>query len=194
MTDPITTEVVAENGHQRKSARRWWWIGGSIVVAIVVFNLSVWLPVSQAVGSDDRNDGYSLHAYRTVLLHPRDITLDLVAVDSAATIDLTRGLFQAAETLKDREFGRVTLARGGKAVFVLSGTDFQELGASVAAGENPIYLLRTLPEKLVLPDGQPAFGSWSGGWLGVLNGQMDDLNTFGPAWANGESPVHSTAY
>lgn len=193
MTDATTADAVATNGGRTRSPQRWWWVAGGVFLAIAVFNLSVWWPVSQALGSDDRNSGFGLHAYRSALVHPRDITLDLVTVDSAATIDLTRGLFQAAEALKDREFGEVTLARGGKAVFVMSGADFKELGASVAAGENPIYLLRTLPAKLTLPDGRRAFGSWSGGWLGVLSGQMDDLNAFGPAWANGKQPVPSSA-
>jgi hypothetical protein len=194
MMGSSTTETVIENGGQRTSTRRWWWVGGGVLLAIAAFNLSVWFPVSQALGADDRNDGFDLHAYRSLLVHPRDITLDLVAVDSAATVDLTRGLFQSAEALKDHEFGKVTLARGGKAVFVISGSDFKALGESVAAGENPIYLLRNLPEKLTLPNGRQAFGSWSGGWLGVLNGQMDDLNVFGPAWANGEPPVPPAAY
>jgi hypothetical protein len=191
--EPIATEVVTEHGDRRKAPRRWWWLAGGVILAIAGFNLSVWIPVSQALGSDDRNDGFELHAYRSLLIHPRDITLDLVTVDSAATIDLTRGLFQAAEALNAREFDKVTLARGGKAVFIISGADFKQLGTNVAAGENPIYLLRTLPEKLTLPDGRRAFGSWSGGWLGVLNGQMDDLNAFGPAWANGEPPVPPAA-
>lgn len=192
--DPTSEKAGAGSGGEGKSIRRWWWAASGALLAIVVFNLSVWFPVAQALGADDRNDGFDLHAYRSLLVHPRDITLDLVSVDSAATVDLTRGLFQSAEALKDREFGRVTLARGGKAVFVLSGSDFKELGASVAAGENPIYLLRTLPEKLTLPDGRRAFGSWSGGWLGVLNGQLEDLNVFGPAWATGEPPVLPAAY
>ncbi|WP_292029847.1 hypothetical protein [Brevundimonas sp. UBA2416] len=192
--DSITTQTVAENGDRRQLAHRWAWVGGGVFLAIAVFNLSIWFPVSQALGSDDRNGGFDLHAYRSLLVHPRDITLDLVAVDAAATVDLTRGLFQAAEALKDREFGKVTLARGSKAVFVISGADFKQLGESVAAGENPVYLLRTLPEKLMLPDGRRAFGSWSGGWLGVLSGQMEDLNVFGPAWVNGEPPTPPTGH
>jgi hypothetical protein len=184
----VDVEAVAEADPQRKASRRWWWVAAGTALAVAAFNLSVWIPVAQALGDDDRNEGFGLHAYRSALLHPRDITLNLVTVDSAATVDLARGLFQSAEALKDREFGKVTLARGGKAVFVMSGEDFSELGDEFAAGQNPVYLLRTLPEKLMLPDGRPAFGTWTGGWLGVLNRQMDDLNEFGPAWVSGEAP------
>lgn len=189
MVNSTETTTDSADGARRMSPRLWWWVGAGVFLAISIFNLSIWVPVAQALGDDDRNGGFGLHAYRSVLIHPRDITLNLMTVDSASTADLTRGLLQSAEALKDREFGKVTLARGGKSVFVISGTDFKELGVSVAAGENPIYLIRTLPQKLMLSDGQRAFGTWSGGWLGVLNGQMEDLNAFGPAWANGEPPV-----
>ena len=43
-----------------------------------------------------------------------------------------------------------------------------------------------LPEQLYLPDGTAAFGSWTGGWLGVLGRQIEDVNTFGQAWMSGE--------
>ncbi|WP_425990593.1 hypothetical protein [Brevundimonas sp. TWP2-3-2] len=166
----------------------WLWLVPGIIAVVAAFNLTVWIPVAQALGDDNRNDGFGIHAYRTALIHPRDITLDLMSVDQVATIDLARGLFQSAAALKDREFGQITLARAGKPVFVMSGADFKTLGKSFAAGENPIYLVRTLPEKLSLPNGQEAFGTWSGGWLGVLNGQMQDVNSFGPAWVEGEPP------
>jgi hypothetical protein len=112
----------------------------------------------------------------------------------AAPVDLNRALFQAAEALKGRHFGKVTLSRGAKTVFILPGEDFAELGEEFAAGQNPLYLMRTLPEKLVLPDGRQAFGSWSGGILGVLGEQLEDMNDFAGAWAKGEPPPPSLSY
>ncbi|WP_298743743.1 hypothetical protein [uncultured Brevundimonas sp.] len=168
-----------------KLRKRWPWLV-TLLVPVLIYNLTVWVPVATKLGEDDRNSAASVHVYRSWLVHPNDITIDLMAVNDAATVDLSRALFQAAEALKGREFGRVTLARQGKAVFVMQGTDFAELGEAFSAGENPVYLLRTLPEKLYLPNGEPAFGTWSGGWLGVLTKQMEDLNTFGPSWAAGE--------
>lgn len=168
-----------------RSARRLWpWLL-AIVAAVLVYNLSVWGPVANRLGDDDRNNVTSIHVYRSWLVHPRDVTVDLVAADGAAPVDLTRGLFQAAEALKDRRFGKITLARQGKPVFVMDGADFDAIGRGYAQGENPIYLMRTLPEKLKRPDGRSAFGSWSGGWLGVLSRQMDDVNDFSRAWAEG---------
>ena len=168
----------------RKVRRQWLWLF-AMVAAVLAYNLSVWAPVASRLGDDDRNDVTSIHVYRTWLVHPRDVTVDLVAADGAAPVDLTRGLFQTAEALEGRRFGKVTLARQGKPVFVMDGADFDAMGRDYAQGENPIYLMRTLPEKLKRPDGQSAFGSWSGGWLGVLSRQMGDVNDFGRAWAEG---------
>ena len=95
-------------------------------------------------------------------------------------------MFQSAEALREREFGKVTLARDGKTVFMMSGEDFQTLGRSYAEGENPLYLMRTLPEALCLADGTPAFGRWTGGILGVFTRQMADGTNFAHQWAQGE--------
>lgn len=175
--------------------RRKWLFGASAAVALVaIFNLTVWAPVATALAKDDRNQVAGLHVYRSWLVHPRDITVNLVTVGEASTADLTRVLFQSAEALKGREFGKITLSRGGKAVFVMDGDDFAELGAEYSAGQNPMYLIRTLPEKLALPDGRTAFGTWEGGLLGVFSKQMEDVNSFGQAWAMGEPPAPASPY
>ncbi|MBX3479663.1 MAG: hypothetical protein KF842_04635 [Caulobacter sp.] len=175
--------------------RRKWAIGAATALALIlVFNLTAWAPVAAALAKDERNHAAGIHVYRAWFVHPRDITVNLVTLGDAATIDLTRELFQTAEALKDRKFGKVTLSRGGKAVFVMAGEDFAELGAEYGAGQNPVYLIRTLPQKLTLPDGRSAFGTWEGGWLGVLGKQMEDANSFGQAWATGDPPSLVSAY
>jgi hypothetical protein len=67
-------------------------------------------------------------------------------------------LFQAADALhrKERAFEEVLIARNGDAVFVIGGRDFDEIGRAFGAGENPLYLRRTLPAKLRRPDGSRA--------------------------------------
>ena len=192
MTDETQVNTTAAPAAEASTlqGKRNRWIGGvvAVVAAVIVYNLTVWMPASNAIRADSRNSGLGIHVYRTWLVHPRDITVDLASADGVATIDLTRSLFQSAEALKDREFGQVSLARQGKTVFVMKGSDFAELGQEYAAGQNPIYLVRTLPEKIYRPDGSPAFGTWTGGWLGVLGRQMDDVNGFGQAWVSGEAP------
>jgi len=162
---------------------------GVAALALLGFNLSITAPVAAGLAADDRNAAVTLVGYRSALLHPTEITLDLWAAgEGAAPLDLFRGLMQAAEALKDRRFSQVTLARGGRTVFVLDGADFQALGAAYAAGENPVYLIRTFPEKLHTANGQAAYGAWEGGWLGVLTRQLEDANAFAEAWATGSPP------
>jgi hypothetical protein len=39
-----------------------------------------------------------------------------------------------------------------------------------------------LPEHVYALDGTPAFGTWTGGWLGVMGKQLDDSNEFHKQW------------
>lgn len=155
----------------------------AILVALICFNATIAVPVGLALSKDERNVGFTMIAHRSFGVHPTEITIDLLSADGAAPIDLYRGLFQAAEALEGRHFDKVILARRGSAVFVMDGADFAMLGSSFASGENPIYLIRTLPEQLYLPDGTQAFESWSGGFLGVLGAQMQDVNDAARMWA-----------
>jgi hypothetical protein len=67
-------------------------------------------------------------------------------------------------------------------VFVIGGRDFDEIGRAFGGGENPLYLLRTLPEKLRRPDGSRAFGEWEGGILGVTTRQLEDVTHAASTW------------
>ena len=91
------------------------------------------------------------------------------------------GLIVFAEALSDRSFREVVLAWRGEPRFILSGDDFRQMGRE-ASYENPVYTIRTLPEKLYLPDGRRAFSRWTGGVIGVLGAQMDDVNNFARQW------------
>ena len=145
-------------------------------------------PVAAALAEDGRNHGVDLSARVGFWIQPSILILDLRDIEPTKTpVDLWRAMFQAAEALDERgrSFERVVLARRGSAVFALSGQDFSSLGFEYGAGQNPVYLLRTLPEKLYHPDGSPAFGTWSGGLLGVTTRQMEDLSDAFSAWAFG---------
>src|SRR5262249_40352187 len=98
------------------------------------------------------------------------------------------GLFTSAQALQasGRTFSEVILARSHQEVYHLTGESFTEMGKQYSEGENPVYLIRTLPEKLFTPDGRPAFGSWTGGLLGVVSHQMEDATKAGRQWASGE--------
>jgi hypothetical protein len=172
-----------------------------LVVAVMALLLgleTVWLlnyillnrPVQGALAADSRNASFELRAHYECYVTPTTLVLDLIKVESAAPIDLFRGLFQSAQALEERgrSFERVVLARAGRPVFFMKGSDYLEVGRAFRAGENPVYLIRTLPEKLFSPNGTAAFGTWTGGWLGVLGRQMEDANEAGSSWALGRRP------
>ncbi len=58
---------------------------------------------------------------------------------------------------------------------------FQELGIEFDSGQNPVYLVRTFPEKLT-PAGVPAYEKWEGGLLGVTSKQINNFNDFCDKW------------
>ena len=111
----------------------------------------------------------------SIVLDIRDVGLENSA---AATIG---GVIEFADALSEREFREVVLAWRGEPRFILGGRDFQEMGRE-AAYQNPVYTIRTLPEKLRAPDGSRAFSVWTGGMIGVLGAQMDDVNEFARQW------------
>lgn len=121
-------------------------------------------------------------AYYRYGIMPDSIVLDVRNVglgnSAAATIG---GLIDFADALSDREFREVVLAWRGEARFILDGDDFQQMGRE-ADYQNPVYTIRTLPEKLHRPDGSRAFSEWTGGMIGVLGAQMDDVNDFTRQW------------
>lgn len=182
-------ESRAADARRRSKWGRW----RSIVAVVLTITASVFVanyvlvgrPVARALGGDTRNVNFSLRAHYAYFVDPRTLVLNLSGVDGASPIDLYRGLFQSAEALSGagREVGRVVLARNGSPRFQLDGAVFLELGREVSAGQNPVYLVRTLPEKLYKPDGSPAFGTWNGGLFGVLARQMEDVNEAARQWA-----------
>ena len=68
-----------------------------------------------------------------------------------------------------------------KEKFFLKGGYFNKIGTEYIF-QNSFYTLRKLPENVCLLDGSPAFSTWSGGLLGVVGKQMDDLNEFHERW------------
>ncbi len=196
MTEPTTpgTAVEDSQGGMRRptSGRRrtqLFLLGGIVLIPVLIWSanfLMIGNPVRNELGTDSRNSAYRLSAHYGYYLDPNTLALDLTDVDSAAPIDLFRGLFQAAKALHTRHFGQVRLERSHKVMFTMSGEDFDSIGSEYDAGQNPVYLIRTLPEKLSLPDGTPAFGHWEGGLIGLLGKQMQDVNDVAGQWARGQ--------
>ncbi|MEM8933141.1 MAG: hypothetical protein AAGE94_18280, partial [Acidobacteriota bacterium] len=137
-----------------------------------------------AVASDPRNRGLEYRAYFKNYVDSDILVINLVAFDGdKAPVDILRSLLQVAERIESRRFESVELARRGETRFVLSGDYFQRLGVEYGE-QNPVYTMRTLPENLMLPDGNAAFSRWTGGVLGVTSKQMEDFQRFIRDWVS----------
>lgn len=189
---PEAPESVAPPSPPR-TGRRWLVVvaaGAVIVAAALVARdyFAVARPVSQTMEAGSRNSGIELTGHFKYRLVSSTLVLDLHGSVSASAAALFRTLFQAADALhrEERAFDEVLIARNGVTVFVIGGRDFDEIGRASGAGENPLYLLRTLPEKLRRPDGSRAFGEWEGGILGVTARQLEDVTKAASTWMQGE--------
>jgi hypothetical protein len=145
-------------------------------------------PIAAQLRADERNSGFRIVGRTNSIVDHSSLVLDLERVSRASSADLFRGFIQAARAMHERHktFDSVTLSCAGKPVYRIDGELFDRIGAEYADGENPLYLLRTLPEKLARPDGTRAFDAWEGGVLGVVSRQMSDLKIAGERWANGD--------
>ena len=105
--------------------------------------------------------------------------------ESGSAMDVFRVFLHVADSFKDREFESVNLCFRKETRFVLSGLDFLVIGKEFET-QNPMYTLRTFPEKLKLIDGSTAYEERRGGLLYVANAQMSDFGDMTDKWYMGE--------
>lgn len=161
-------------------------IGVGVVVfacLIALWNyVSVGSKAAGVINRDARNAGISVRAHFGYYVNPSVVVLDVRHVDQASCLDALRVLFSFAGEMQHNKYSRLVLEHHGSPRFMLTGAYFQSLGSDYTGGQNPMYLIRTLPENVYYPNGQAAFGQWTGGWLGVLGKQMEDVNGFCRQW------------
>jgi hypothetical protein len=139
-------------------------------------------PIAARLAQDSRNEKVTLWGYHRFGLEPGTLVIDLRGMtDEAAMADVLRALLQSAEAQKTHRYGKVLLAFRGTPKFQLEGAYFQRLGEEFDT-QNPVYTMRTMPENVFKMDGAPAYGTWTGGMLGVLGKQMEDFNKFSRDW------------
>lgn len=136
--------------------------------------------LQSVVSADPRNVGLSFMVGCGEYLSCDNLTFDVLS-DGGSPADVSRVFFQFAETQKDKSYERVYLAAKGEPKFYVAGAYFKQAGTDYPT-ENPIYLLNHFPENVKALDGSPAFGTWTGGWLGVATRQMDDLLELHRKW------------
>lgn len=138
--------------------------------------------VQSVLADDPRNAGISVWAHYEFFVVPSTLVIDLRQVSATnSPADVTRVLLQFSKTQEQTRFEFVKLAHQGSQKFLLKGDYFQTLGQEFGT-QNPVYTMRTLPENVYQIDGTPAFGTWTGGMLGVLGKQMGDFSDFHKQW------------
>lgn len=111
-----------------------------------------------------------------------NIVFDVWSLDGdSRLIDPLHLLMQFGHTIKDSSIDHLSIASGGKEVYRLEKSDLDELAREYDSGAR-IWAFSHWPERLRTPSGERAFESWSGGFLGVMEGQMNDLNEGLSTW------------
>ena len=116
------------------------------------------------------------------------ISTDVVVFDlidggssTARRIDPVHLLLQFSDELDLYSVRHVILARNGTKKFKIASSDLRPLAESYANGGRP-WAFNNLPASVRTMSGMQAYGEWTGGWLGVMQKQAEDLNDFIAAW------------
>ncbi|MHB8969716.1 MAG: cell envelope integrity protein TolA [Pirellulaceae bacterium] len=185
-------EAEADRG-QRANNRMTWRIGGT-VTAIVATVLSIYVITrgSDLRGKLDRcnsKDVVSVRVMYSGISGTETVVFDFRdgGSPSARRIDPVHLLMQFANELDLYSVRRVVLARNGQHRFYISSVDLRPLADSYAGG-GVLWAFNNLPANVRRMDGTRAFGEWTGGLLGVLKEQAEDVNQFIDEWI-GDSSV-----
>lgn len=100
---------------------------------------------------------------------------------NARRIDPVHLLLQFAAKLDLTSVRRVVLARSKRHVFYIDASDLQRLADSYDGGGR-VWAFNHLPESARTMSGSRAYGEWTGGLLGVLQKQMEDLDDLIRTW------------
>ena len=154
-----------------------------VVGSVFVINhLTLQRQVSEVIAADYRNEGIEFSVHYRNYIHLNELVIDVLGfTEDKRPVDVFRVVLQAAEALKDKDFERIFFSSKGKTKFYLKGEDFRVLGVEYGE-QNPIYTMRTFPEKLYTLDGDAAFSRWTGGVLGVSSKQVEDFMEFHRQW------------
>lgn len=172
------------------SARRSSQNASTLVAVVVLLLFGIWAynhfslqtQMNDVISGDGRNDGISVSVHFGSYLNSSRLVYDLKEVSGAKSrADVFRVFLQFAKKMASRRFDVVELRWRGEMKFLIDGGYFRTLGEEYGS-QNPIYTIRTFPEHLKNPGGSEAYGQWTGGWLGVLNKQIEDFNDFHTKW------------
>ncbi len=144
--------------------------------------LSVQSPMNTVLSADVRNKGIEINTHYQNYISPSILIYDLKNISgNNSKADVFRILLQYAEQMKENKFEKVILSFKGKPKFIIDGTYFQKLGEEYSF-QNPVYTMNHFAENVYDLNGTAAFGTWTGGWLGVAGKQIEDFGKVHDQW------------
>ena len=155
---------------------------GLICIIFAVNYFSLQRHMNSVLNDDSRNKGISVRVHYKWFVNIAEIKYDLRGMSGEnSTLDVNRVMLQFSEKIKDKKYKKIYLSHKSEDKFYFEGDYFKNLGQEYGE-QNPIYTLRTMPENVYTLNGDHAYSRWEGGWLGVMNKQMEDLNEFAKDW------------
>ncbi|MBZ0265448.1 hypothetical protein K8I28_12360, partial [bacterium] len=117
-----------------------------------------------------------------LLIKFNSLNYNLVSLsDNNSMLDVFRVFLQYSEQINNRRFEKVYLSHKGKKKFYIDGDYFEKLGSEYSF-QNPVYTSNTFCDHLFQLNGDKAYPTWTGGWLGVASRQIKDFTDFHEKW------------
>ena len=108
--------------------------------------------------------------------------------DECRLIDPLHLLLQFGYKIRDERIDYLSLGSRGEEKYRLPKSDLDELSKQYELGAR-IWAFEHWAERLRKPTGEHAFDSWSGGFLGVMKQQTEDMGTGLKTWLFKESGI-----
>lgn len=155
----------------------------STLVIIFSFNyFNLQKKLNKVLIEDSRNKGINVFCHYNNFIDSDVIIFNIWDVGGDnSMVDVDRVFLQFSEIMKNEKFKKVVFSYKFKNKFYLKGDYFKELGEEYSF-QNPGYTIRTLPENIYNMNDEITFPKSTGGWLGILNDQMENHNNFHRMW------------
>ena len=155
----------------------------ALTAAFIVYQSARHSDLRKKLKSCESSGIVNADVYYTGFFAEDTVVFDLKSGGSsvARRIDPVHLLMQFADKLNLYSIKRIVLAKNGKEVFYISGSDLREPANSYAGGGR-IWAFNNLPERVRTMSGTQLYDEWTGGFLGVLKEQSEDVNEFIEKW------------
>jgi len=168
---------------KRKSRKRYLALVVEILAPFFIYSWARNHSLHETLDSCPSSDGLDVDVYYGGYLSSDEVLFDYKGVEqysSARLIDNAHLLLQFADKL-DRDVRQLTLANNGTKLWHLNSSDFRELAEQYRLDAR-IWAFNHLPERLRHMNGLRAYDTWTGGWLGVMKEQTEDLSDMLETW------------